>query len=262
MGSLLFLGAASAASASNIQFDIQGSGAPQYNSYPSPAYFAGDITTADTSWNPVSADVTSGLSYSNGTAATGVAIDLGAYIVSNSDRSTAVPYNDPNGVQDWNYSPSGGYSYTALDAYAQNDLAQDLLYVTPSTGSSLAARINGLAAGTYHVYLISMIDESGAGANTRVYNDYIGVNLSGTFGNTPISVGPALGAPDWVAGSNYAFATVTISGPGDYITLISTQGSQPAVINGVQIVSVVPEPASLGLGLLGAAAIIRRRRAR
>lgn len=221
--------------------------------------YAGTLAPAgisDTTWNGnANLDVTSGLLYGDGTAATGVILELGATNENAAGTLLDFTGNDARGPSANTDTQGGIYDTTLTDDW-----------VYDRRNADIGVRVSGLAAGEYDVYAITKEPNE----LTRTYDVGIGV-VTAANGNsissasaelTTTAVGDATGSTTWVNGQNYALTRVTITDTSDYIAVVVDPTNERfATLGGLQIVEVVPEPSStalLGLGALGF--ILRRRR--
>lgn len=219
-----------------IQFDFSRYAGNLYSGNDAPAALSG------TTWNEVvTADVTSGLVYSDGTSATGVSLDVG----------TGDPINWANDL--------GGWSGTSAAAPAmyQTDLMKDWNYV--GNANNLGVRVTGLANGEYEVYAL-VREGNNADGLARTYDVGIGLNASTLAGLTQSSIAADLvpdGTPEWTAGINYVMTTVTVGSLTDAITVIvDNTNNKYATLSGIQIVAVsgptpMPDPAELNISTDG-----------
>jgi len=204
----------------------------------SPALAAGDIKATDTTWNGVAGQDNNwinvqyehgghGLSYTTGAngAATTAGIRFeGALNVETgfSGAQDLFVYN-----QNWNawQINSGVYS---------SQMAHQQMWGTTSIGM----RVDGLAAGRYRVYSINVQTEEfdSYGKENMDYTPNP-VSPNHTTGIQKISIGVNLNAPlatgyqteggakvndtQWINGVNYVVKDVTVTGPTDWITIIS-----------------------------------------
>lgn len=226
-----------------IQFDFSRNAGNLYSGIEAPAA----LSAASSNWNEVvSVDIGSGLVYSDGTAATGVTLDVGK-----------------GDTIDWSLDLKG---YGAVDATApaiyQTLLMSDWNYT--SNGDSLGVRVAGLAAGEYEVYAI--LREPNTDGWARTYDVGIGLNGSalGDAGMTTSSIALDTvpdGTPAWTAGMNYVMTTVTVGSLTDAVTVITDNTNHDyGTLAGVQIVA-IPEPGTLGLiAAFGGGLLFMRRR--
>ncbi len=228
------------AQASVLMFDF----GPTDVSLPSSSPYHSVNGAAGTTWNKVSnpgntdgsvPDITSGLSFSDGSAATGIGLNLGVA------SGTIVGL----GTQP-NKNTALGSVYNS-GIYATGSVGRDGVFLTASV--AIGAQVTGLAAGTYDIYLAtrntnynavvysqrSYVSAGTAGAD---YN-YAGYNSSAlTFATSPAS------PSTWVQGESYVKLTVSLAaGEALNIAVIGDVAGAPdrGFLNSLQIVS-VPEP--------------------
>ncbi|MFH1498736.1 MAG: PEP-CTERM sorting domain-containing protein [Verrucomicrobiota bacterium] len=244
------------------------SGASRTNS----PYHTADDTFTDTTWNRLgTADVASGLLWSDGVAATDVSVNLGA---TTTDGSRTV---------DLGNTPSNGTGLTGSamtsGVYADTSPARDGIFTGSSSGNirAVGLQISGLSTGTYEIYM------TGRNTNTtggHVQNFYAGKAASSgdfTFTDTEVFAhksityfaSPTQQNNAWseTTLANYARFSVTITS-GDVLQLAAFGGTgdNRGFLNAVQIVNTtpIPEPASatllLGVGAITGTALRRRRR--
>lgn len=220
--------------------------------------YVGNLAPAgvsDTIWNGVpNGDVFSGLVYGDGSAATGISVELGAAVT---------PGNAINFLTDDARSDAGNIEDQGVAIY-DTDLTDD--WVFDSSNADLGARITGLAAGVYDVYAVTREPNQ----LTRTYDVGIGTfaaadanNISsGSAQLTTTAVGDATGATAFIAGQNFAVTRVTITDSTDFIGIVVDPTNERfATLGAVQIVGVaVPEPSSLALLSIGGLGFILRRR--
>lgn len=222
---LLLLAPISAVNAQGvIQIDCH-NGSGSYTGSESPGHAAGDVT--GTTWNMVTGD-SSSLVYADGSAATGVSVDFG---------------EGGGATINWGVTQltSGVGSSTGI---YNTDLMLDWFYADGN--DNLGARVTGLSAGDYRVYALTREGDQ----LTRTYDVTIGLNISnpGDAGAVETTgVGVASGSATWVDGENYAVTDVTVTGPGDWVTIIVDPiSSQYGTLQGLQIV-----PLTINTDLIG-----------
>ena len=223
--------------------------------------------SAGTSWNTLGvADVSSGLVWADGSAVSGISLNLGATTAAGTTLGLG---NTPsNGTGLTGTTMNGG-------VYANTSPGRDGIF-TGTTGNERAVglQIGGLVAGTYTIYITGRNTNTAAG---HVQNFYAGVSASsGDFNFVAAGyqskaltyfAAPTLQNDAWSTGSlaNYAVFNVTITG-GDYLNLAVKGGTGElrGFLNSVQIVSAVPEPSAAatlaGVAALAGVALRRRRR--
>jgi hypothetical protein len=211
----------------------------------------------DASWNKIEKADVSSLTWSDGTTATGVSINLG--VAPASGTPTVVNYaTAPN-------SSAGLGGVVGGGIYASTSVGRDGIFGIAS--QSLGIQITGLAAGIYEIFVV--------GRNTNISdsiaNSYVGAGLAGEnfdfSGLTPISINYSnlTSTAAWINGVNYSKHTITLTA-GQALN-IATQGTDSGsqfrgFMNSIQIVQQVPEPSA---AMLAAALLLplslRRRRA-
>ena len=203
-----------------ICFQVHTSSA-SYAGVIAPAVYAGLVGGSDKNWNSVTASTSSGLIFSNGSAATGINVELGA------------AYSD-GGTVDWTNS---GWSTGGPDSFGGvwgTSLMEN--YIT-STGNSLGVRVNGLPPGAYKVY---GLDSIGNCVNMNSYGA-IGLNISDpspTVTQTMQSASPS----SWVDGQTDIAATLTVTSTSDWISFVmyTSDNGQNFNLQGLQIVQLAP----------------------
>lgn len=228
-----------------------------------------------TSWNKVeTADVASGLVYSDGTTATGVTVNVGASL----NTSTLTTINLAE-------TPSGNSQLaTGTGIYAAGSVGTDGIFEkSNSTGTnvgSVGVQITGLAAGTYTLYLTGRNNSiTNFGSTGQVITAYAAAGTAGSdyaFGGYSSGSNTFTGSTtssSWVAGTNYIELSVSITA-GEAINIAVIGGGdaggstidQRGFLNSLQIVNVtssVPEPSAysvvMGLGAVGIVSLFRRR---
>jgi hypothetical protein len=231
-------------------------GADQSNS----PYHTVEPAFTGTIWNRIqTADVASGLLYANGSAATGVSLNLGATITA---ESTTIGLTNTPSLN----SALGTSTNTGV--YAGTSVGTDGI----STGGSgnvryVGFQLGGLAAGTYDIYLTSRNTNTGSAYQQIAYvgtsdtvENFDALKLSLTDSLSYANAADATSS--WQLGENYLKFTVTL-GAGEYLNLAvvgGATGERRGFLNSVQIVA-VPEPSAVLLvGLAGTGFLFRRRR--
>ena len=228
-------------------------------------YHTANGSFTNTTWNRVqTADVGSGLLWSDGTAATVVALNLGATTTATTSSSTLELANIPS-----NSNALGTTINTGV--YTGSSVGKDGIY-TGSTGNARAVgfQLSGLAAGTYDIYLTARNTNTSV-AHTQIMflgasatsGDFV-LDGSGMASETlSIAAGTSSATSAWVDNSNYLKMTVVLSS-GDVLNLATLGGVAEArgFLNSVQIVA-VPEPATWALLAfsLTTVLVLRRREA-
>ncbi len=185
------------------------------------------------------------LVFGDGTAATGVTVQLG-------DSSNAPVDGGFFSGGDGNGGGTG-----AVPGILDTTLGQDWIF---SRGNdNLGVRVSGLAAGEYNVFAI--VREPSA--LDRTYDVGIGVGDTSNLADLTVSSIGAITDDNlaFAEGLNFVQQTVTVGSTSDFITVIvDPTNAAFGTIGGLQIVA-VPEPSStalIGLGLMGFA--LRRKR--
>ncbi|HWI57715.1 MAG TPA: immunoglobulin domain-containing protein, partial [Bacillota bacterium] len=227
------------ASAASLLLDFGSTAVTSADATKSPAFAAGAVPGTETSWNQITAD-TSTLVYSDGTAATGVSIDLG--------RSAAgvdtIDFND-NG---FTVSALGSAYNTGI--YAGTSPVKDGIFGGSGSANNLALglRINGLAAGTYTVYVHGRNTSQGQSATPERFYAKAGSSASAyAFSTGDINALVANSFPanttSFVLGDNYGKLLVTLTA-GQSLFLAS-EGTTGAELRGFfNTVEVVPASAA------------------
>lgn len=214
----------------------------------------------DTSWNQVQTADPASLVYSDGTAATGLALNLGG---TGDDTSTTIALtNQPD-----TSSALGGTTNTNI--YASPSVGRDGIFegTTQFVTRRVGFQLTGLAAGTYDLYVGAR--NTSAAPNAYTQTVYAAAGATGDFSYTGFDnkvlafAGDNTATESWVENSNYVKLTVTLT-EGQALNLaVAGAGQQTrGFLNFVQIVA-VPEPGAtgfLGLGALAVMGIARRRR--
>lgn len=239
--------------AQTLMFDFGPTSPTGSNLTNSPAHFAGTIGGAATTWNIVgTSDISSGLLYADGSAASGISIATGP---ETSDTSNILNFSLNPGFS----SALGSQINTGI--YSGDSVAKDGIFNTTTAAYAVGVQIGGLAPGNYQVFL--------SGRNTNVsgsypQNFYTASSATGTtfdFNSlTPVSVTNSGTA--WAQGTTYAMFNVAISS--GQVLNIATSGTGIGAagrgfLNSVQVVA-VPEPGVAGLLSVGALLIVLRRR--
>ena len=225
-------------------------------------YHSANSSFTDTTWNKRgTADATSGLLWSNGVAATGVSINLGA-TTSDASRTIGLANTPSNGT-----SLTGSAMTTGV--YADSSPARDGIFTGTSSGNirAVGLQVSGLAPGTYDIYMTGRNTNTNGG---HIQNFYAGKAASsgdftftdaGTFASKSITyfASPTTQNNAWseTTLANYAKFSVTLTtGAVLQLSAFGGTGDSRGFLNAVQIVntSTIPEPAAAGL-LAGVATI-------
>ena len=220
-----------------IQFHTRQGGGTEQNIADSPALAAGSITAADTKWNSIGGQDDNwinnqygyGLSYTTGTigAASAAGIKFGGGVNVESGFTATNQFDSV-----WNHSWNN-HTITS-GVYANTQMSHQQFWGDTSIGM----RVNGLAAGRYRVYSINVqTEEFDSWGKQDINHNPVTVSPDFTTGIQNISIGVNLNAPlatgyqteggakvtdtQWINGVNYVVKDVTVTGPTDYITIIS-----------------------------------------
>ncbi len=223
-------------------------------------YHTEDGLFLGTNWNKItSADefTAGGMVWSDGTAATGVTMDVGD---TTSSGSTAL-----NLASSFSSSALGGQINTGI--FGGTSVGTDGIFSDGSGSRYVGFQVGGLAAGVYDVYLVGR-NTSTSSAYTNTFR--VGVSaLAGNFDVAPYTNNGELvyltsGSTqkdawvlDGLEGENYVRLRVAV-GTGEYLNVaaIGSFGESRGFINMAQIVA-IPEPSAAALLLLGLALLSR-----
>jgi hypothetical protein len=205
-------------------------------------------------WNVVeTADVSSGLLWGNGSAATGVTLNLGV--------------SPNNNIIDFASQPSTSSALgTFLNSgiYDGTSVGKDGIFSgSGGQNNRIGLKVGGLALGTYDVFVVGINTNQGSNTVTanntqRVMNmlalattdvatldtssfsftEVLNYNFSDPNNNTIFSA-------SWVPGTNYAKFSVTLTEDNPILTIVSTSPiPNRGFLNAVQVVA-IPEPQTL-----------------
>ena len=135
-------------------------------------------------------------------------------------------------------------------------------------GNTQQLVINGLTPGDlFDVYLVSANMLSGTGANAQRSNgQWSTTNAAATVGAQSANNTLSLNGTTFVQGNNYVFFDNVVVNPAGQMIFNGFSINQAPTfdnrlpLNGFQLVSVIPEPATATLGLLSVAGLMLRRR--
>lgn len=247
-----------ASEASVLMLDF-GSWTPSDGNLTNSPYHTATTGFSDTAWNTplATADVASGLIYSDGTAATGVALNLGAVVNSSViDLDTQPASSNQLGLA------------TNSGVYDGNSIGRDGIW-HGSTGQTarIGAQITGLTAGTYDIYVTARNTNTGVGQSADAQQVYVGAGQAGvdfdtaTMTNASITFATTsntVAVDEWEQDVNYFKFTVTLAA-GEALNIGSGAPGARGFLNSIQV-ALVPEPASLALMGLGGLIVLSRRR--
>lgn len=234
-------------------------------------HFAGAIPSPETGWNKiVNADTISGLVYSDGSAATGVSIIVGR---SASGINDTINYN----VKNLSSSGLGGAENWGI--YTNTSPTKDGIFATGTSSvdtNAVGIRVDGLAPGTYTLYISGRNTSTGFGAAQRFFAGNGASSTSFSFStNTTSYVDeansgtiPGSGNPNqadaitstFAYGDNCAHLVVTLgAGESLYLAGVGIAANEyRGFLNSVEIVSGSPVltnfPATIGVQPTGTTA--------
>jgi len=280
----IFLASGIPASAVNLMLDF---GNPPANSVVaapylnlSPGHNAAAIPAGQTSWNTVTTSANrSDLVYADGSAATGVTLDLGQestggnnMINYGTDIGTLTLAGSGGAVPGQQSLLSAGSIYgdnTSSTAAGRDGFFGSGAALT--TGAAIGLRVDGLAAGDYIVYVMARNTNSNSVSNPM--NIYSSVGSSSSSFDFSALLAEAQSNPSYAAlgyagqynsfveGENFQAINITLDGTQSLFLAID--GGNNAIerrgfLNMVQIAS-IPEPSAALLGSLGVLLMFRRR---
>lgn len=249
----------------------------------SPAQDDGSIPSTQTSWNNFSTTAaSSGLTYSDGTSATGVTLTFGTESTAGNstiDLGTVSSINltalygsggGTTGKQALTGNAGSIYGNGNNSSNSAVSRAGWLGGGTSAAGNALGLRVDGLVAGDYRIYVMARNTNSNAAAAPVNIYSTTGA-LSSTFNFSSLTAETQSNAvyPNtsptayngFVEGENFVSFDLTVAA-GQSLFLASDGGSSSETrgfLNMVQIVS-IPEPSALLLGFIGLVPLFRRRR--
>lgn len=232
-------------------------------------YHTANPSFTDKIWNKVETADVSSLLYSDGTTATGVAINVGAI----------ADYTPANAEVDLDLTPSGNSALgtrTNSGIYADTSVGKDGIFNGSGTATAgVGVQVKGLAAGVYDIYIAARNTNAGpenSDGDSYGYTAYAGAGTPDenfqfkAYTSASVEFSNKLGqTAAWVqnglSDANYFKLTVELSESealniaviGFDNTLTSSSSETRGFLNALQIVQ-VPEPGALsllGLGLLG-----------
>ncbi|MFA6962754.1 MAG: PEP-CTERM sorting domain-containing protein [Opitutaceae bacterium] len=222
-------------------------------------------TFTDTAWNQVQTSaITSGLLYSDGTAATGITVSVG--------RSSSLAWQTltfagaPSSIALGTNSNTGVFAGTSAGRDAINYGA------STTTTTVVGVAVGGLAAGTYDIYIVGYNTNNTAASSVDMGFWALATSSTANLDTTTYLSSPQAASTNsvtgsWIEGSNYVKLSVTLAA-NQYMTIFShgtTSDEMRGFLNSVQIVSTssIPEPSTTavlsGLGILVFASLVRRR---
>jgi hypothetical protein len=235
----------------------------------SPAHQTGAISSGDTFWNVVgtgagATGTVSGLSYADGSAASGVSFTYGL----SSLGGKSLAFDGSNGA----ISTSHALGSAALGShYSGNVPGKDGLFNGSGTQDySLGVRIDGLVAGNYDLYLMGRNTNTAAVRTMEVFaNSGASTDAFDFSSLSPVTLlNQEAATSGWILGEDYGLISLSLAASESlFIAFDGLDGSPDTrgFMNAIQIVSTspsaVPEPSTVVLlvGLLCGGALARRR---
>lgn len=263
---VLLLAAASttqAAIAKVLQLDFGPAAATGSNLTNSPLHTAAPTFTGAT-WNTVgTADISSGLLWSDNTAATGVSLDLGV-----SPNSNTINFGTQPGS-----SNALGTSVNS-GVFAGSSVGKDGIFNGTSTQNNrIGLTLKGLPLGVYDIYVVAINTNISFDDNRRTMAVGTQATASASTLDTTSLASLAITnhgtglTTSWSDGLNFRKLSVTLTATNPDLTIftfgptdLQTSNEPRGFLNSVQV-ALIPEPASLALLGLGGLLILPRGRA-
>jgi len=249
---------ASVTSAAAILLDFGPTTVSTADATVSPGHATGAVPNSEITWNKIQS-ATSAISNSNGSAATGVSVAVGEETAVNSNVLDFTSANLNTTGLTGSGQTTGVYSGTTV---VKDGIFASGTGVTGATNLAAGARVDGLSAGTYTVFVAARNTNTGAtGQIQRIYAAAAAPTNSFNFGSVSNFADESnTTSASFVQGDNYQVLNVSLTaGQSLYVITEGTSGDNRGFLNSVEI---VPEPAAAGLvGLAAAGLLARRRRA-
>lgn len=208
----------------------------------------------DTHWNVLGAsNVASGLIYSDGSAAEGVSLVLGASVGSTLVDFSRLPTHS---------SALGGSTgiNNVGSVFAGSSVGKDGIFTSAPAGDNLVAlKIGGLSAGRYEIYAVGANTSQSLNAQPVMAYFAAATGNIATFETNGLTASATsqlslTSIMSWSEGSSYGKMTIDLA-DGDYFVLaIDALGAGAGAetrgfMNAIQIVS-IPEPSAAVLGII------------
>ena len=242
-----------------------------------PGHNLGAISGTDTSWNVLTTSATtSSLNYGDGTAASGLTLALGEEATAGNN---IISYSTPIGKLTLAGSGGAVSGQTNLlgvgSIYGDNSsstaVGRDGFFGdgTATAGNAIGLRLDGLASGSYAVYIMARNVNSDAASYPMNIYSTVGAS-AGTFNFSSLTANPEANTGytalaytgqynTFANGENYVSINVTI-GSGNSLFLAVDGGNNTidsrGFLNMVEVVA-VPEPATWALVGMGVFALLR-----
>lgn len=215
-------------------------------------HFAGAVSPSEITWNKITADTASGLLFADGTAATGVSVELGR---SGAGVNNAIDFS----LNTFTSSALGGQLNTGI--YVGSSPMRDGVFATGTSTvntNAVGIRISGLPAGRYTIYLAGRNTSSavsgpqrffgGAGASSTTFSFSTDTNpwVDQSNAGTPVGGGNPNVANSLTStfgyGNNCAHLEITLAvGDSLYLAVIGIAANEyRGFLNSVEIVPSAP----------------------
>ncbi|MGE9267583.1 MAG: hypothetical protein ACQKBY_05765 [Verrucomicrobiales bacterium] len=243
-----------------------------------PGHDLGAIPGGKTTWNNfVATTPGSSLSYGDGSAATGVLVTFGS---ESTAGSGIIDYTSPNinnsalrgtggGIAGMESLVSNPGSIYGDGNNTTNSAPARTGWLGGAGNTAIGMRIDGLAAGSYDIYVMGRNTNSNASESPMAFFASTGISSSvfdfslesaSSMSNTGVASPDPTAYNDFVAGDNYTVLSVDIAaGESLFLASDGTGSETRGFFNLVQLVA-VPEPSTAFLALCSFTALLRRRR--
>ena len=243
---VISLSATSAASAFVLQLDFGPTTPTGANLTNSPYHSV--LGGSESTWNVLGTTDSSSLFYGDGTAATGVAIDLGSS--ANNDLINFA--NQPGSNNALGVRINDG-------VFSGNSVGRDgIFHGSSGEKNVIGLKITGLDLGIYDIFMVGIntnITPNAAGSAGLPQN--MGALATTNVGTLDIaSLSSALvsnyetvsdpDAANWIEGTNFARFSVTLTADNPVLTLFTVGNDDRGFLNSVQV-TVIPEPSTYAL---------------
>jgi len=214
-----------------MQIDFGGPGV--LYSVDGPAQDQGFIPAEDESWNAVTADIASGLVWSDGSSAPGITIDVGR-------RFPAT------GIFEWNAAPSPFLNdFNGALGLLDTDLLRDGILSSPFTGPSLsevAVRIGGLSPGHFVIYGMAVNPPHSPESHILQLGKI--TEAGRPYGRSYRIRATTVPRENWVEGTNFVLGAANLTDAGDRLLVLSGPAEDSVAnfgrLQALQIAEVAP----------------------
>ena len=219
-----------------------------------------------------SADVVWRVDFNSGTSGTESTSNFTGWVVSATSRTQVFANVDGGSVSSNMTVSLNGSGGTAYSTYSRNmsggsftNLFRDgAQYNALTAGGYLTIGISGLSEGQLYQVRFWNYDYSFGSSATQSYTDVTGGGSTflGALTNTINNVASGNAAlPNGLYDPRYTLTATATAGAGGIIDLRLTTGSSNQKIDALEVMAIVPEPATAGLLLLAGGLVWWRRRA-